>query len=521
MSINSLNPTKFVLQGEYGTVQENGNIKTSVPTTCRVITAYDPVSKTGFLAHMDDYTSASDTIKKITTIFENKKPEIKLLGGGATQASRTNFKEISSILNFLDIPYETVPLKGYLKRPQIELDVGTGNLTFFEEENINDNIERLQKCEYAHFNKSLDRDFLGISGYNLPYFAVKEAKRSGAIWGLRSELQYERSPILDTKKTLLQLLQKGLAKECFSLEIKAACNQPNRLLSIAATDKELFPLLNFLLTFKAQLKITPRAINEALNQAIQSENEQAIKLLKAPETSQKEIVLNQLEELITTDLQMPIPLFAAFVDSDWDLLLERASEEPSYNPILKFFSLHHSLFPIDFTANDFPHLEAKSEIFKLSEEGLPLLRSLEEKNYALLFRQAAQKPAYLSLLFSLARNQKMLNFDIRAKGVTSGSALDIATKTNNTAAITFLSELFVSEPFFEDQAYIEQLSKLPILGASNFNETTEKVYTRIGENIFKVKGREVLERIYSYMNTRDPERAATINSYWHGIGNES
>ena len=69
----------------------------------------------------------------------------------------------------------------------------------------------------------------------------------------------------------------------------------------------------------------------------------------------------------------------------------------------------------------------------------PLLRSLEERDLNLLFRQASQRKETLPLLEFLVENSGILGIDIRARGATSGTALDVATKFKNSEAIPILA----------------------------------------------------------------------------------
>ncbi len=69
----------------------------------------------------------------------------------------------------------------------------------------------------------------------------------------------------------------------------------------------------------------------------------------------------------------------------------------------------------------------------------PLLRALEERDLNLLFRKASQTGETLSLLEFLVENSAILGIDTRARGVTSGTALDVARKFENTAAFPLLA----------------------------------------------------------------------------------
>lgn len=67
-----------------------------------------------------------------------------------------------------------------------------------------------------------------------------------------------------------------------------------------------------------------------------------------------------------------------------------------------------------------------------------LASSFNERNLDLLFRRSAAGPKTIELLMFLKQNAKALNIDILSRGETSGSALDIARKFKNTAAVELL-----------------------------------------------------------------------------------
>jgi hypothetical protein len=67
-------------------------------------------------------------------------------------------------------------------------------------------------------------------------------------------------------------------------------------------------------------------------------------------------------------------------------------------------------------------------------------KAFEDKNFNLLFRQAASEPASIKLLEFLLINAKTLSIDILSKGEKSGTALNVAHRYNNELAIELLKK---------------------------------------------------------------------------------
>lgn len=85
----------------------------------------------------------------------------------------------------------------------------------------------------------------------------------------------------------------------------------------------------------------------------------------------------------------------------------------------------------------------QKEIKRVNIEALN--KSFNERNFSLLLRQSASnsKKEYIDLLKYLLDNAANLGIDIHAKGQTSGTALDVATKRKNEEAITLLTNALI------------------------------------------------------------------------------
>lgn len=68
-------------------------------------------------------------------------------------------------------------------------------------------------------------------------------------------------------------------------------------------------------------------------------------------------------------------------------------------------------------------------------------QSLKDKNVNLLLRQASAEQSYIHVIDFLLRNRTALEVDTRARGATSGTALDVAKKKDNQEAIKALEYL--------------------------------------------------------------------------------
>lgn len=426
--------TTVVFQGEYAFIQREGVLKTSTPTTCHVVTVYDRASEKAFLAHIDDYTSVPDTIQKIVDLFAASRPlEIKLLGGGSDLYSKHQFKEISSILGALSLPFEKVSLKGYLDRPQIIFDGKTGQLTFIEGKKKSEMLEFIQNREYGEFNNFLDRDYASLNGVDIPNFAIKLAVRResdmSSLLPARICLVKEKE-----KQILLELFEKILQQDEVPLQMRAFREKNfNFLTRLACSQSEYLPRLAFLLTFKSVFNIDlqdrGKKSGTAFDVAQKMNNIQALELLQKSEKGPLEIVQEQLEAQIGR-YGFPKLLLAPSVDGDWNLLFSRVSANPDYSPSFELLRNHLDLLKIDI----------ETALQCAISEFAPNLQQ-NAANYPLLFRQSAQKPAHFPLLYFLANNRDLLNLDIHAQGKTSGSALDVAIKADNNSAVTFLKKL--------------------------------------------------------------------------------
>ena len=71
----------------------------------------------------------------------------------------------------------------------------------------------------------------------------------------------------------------------------------------------------------------------------------------------------------------------------------------------------------------------------------PLKKSLEDKNYNLMLRQAASDERYIELFTYLLKNATALQINLMSRGKNSGSVWDVATKANNFQALTHLKQL--------------------------------------------------------------------------------
>jgi len=83
----------------------------------------------------------------------------------------------------------------------------------------------------------------------------------------------------------------------------------------------------------------------------------------------------------------------------------------------------------------------ESAVTKLKSFILPdnMRQALDKRNFNFLLRLTAALPRHLPELKFLLENKQILNIDIKAKGKTSGSALDIACKYGNHEAIVLLN----------------------------------------------------------------------------------
>lgn len=436
--MSAVNPsnTSVVFQGEYAFTEREGVIKTSTPTTCHVVSVYHRASKKAFLTHIDDYTSVPDAIQKAVYLFAASRPlEIKLLGGGADLYSKRQFKKISSTLHALNLPFEKIPLKGYIDRPQIILDGETGQISLLEGKEKNQILEKIQKREYGNFNDFLDSNYAELKGMDIPNFATKLAARRESnmlrILAVRTPLTKK-----EEKQILLELLEKILQQEGTPVMMKAFReNNLNFLTRLACSHSKHLPLLAFLLNFQSKsefdidLQARGKTSGTPFDVAEKMINKQALELLQKPEKEPLESVQELLEVQIGS-YGYPQSLLAPSVDGDWNLLFSRVSANPRYYASFKLLRKHFDLFKIDI-------LTALQ--YAISESDPSLQPNTE--SYSLLFRQSAHKPERLPLLRFLANNRDLLTLDIHAQGKTSGSALDVAIKANNRDAITFLEKL--------------------------------------------------------------------------------
>jgi hypothetical protein len=294
-------------------------------------------------------------------------------------------------------------------------------------------LEAIQGQEYVKFNDSLDREYAGLRGMDIPNFAVKLAVRqeSDMVCFLPARVPFVKER---EKQILLKLLEKILQLESAPLPMRAFReNNLNFLTRVTCTDVRYLPLLVFLLTFKSEFNIDledrGKTSGTALDVARKMNNRQALELLQKPEKEPLEVVQEQSESL-TGSYGFPESLIAPQVDGDWNLLFSRVSSNPKYSLSFKLLSDHIGLLNIDI------EIALQCAI----SEFAPSLKA-NATNYPLLFRQSAQKPEHLPLLYFLANNRELLQLDIHARGKTSGSALDVAIKAKNISAVDFLKTL--------------------------------------------------------------------------------
>jgi hypothetical protein len=87
---------------------------------------------------------------------------------------------------------------------------------------------------------------------------------------------------------------------------------------------------------------------------------------------------------------------------------------------------------------------ALSDLFSLLKEAkVPetLNQSFGVRNFNLLLRQTAQKVEYIKVLNYLVQHRPILNINLKSKGEKSGTALDVAVKYQNLAAVSLLKDL--------------------------------------------------------------------------------
>ena len=430
--------TTLVFQGEYAVIQGEGVLKTTTPTTCHVITVYDKASKKAFLAHIDDYTSVPQTIQKVVDLFAASGPlEITLFGGGSDFYSTHKFKEISSTLGALNLPFDKVIPKEYHERPQIRFDGKTGQITLLEGMEKNTTLEEIQKYEYGKFNQFLDIAYADADGLDIPNFEVKLACRQESD---SPSLLPSRAPLMKGKEEqiLLGLLEKIIVQSKESVQMKMFQDKNfNFLTRFACSQSKYLPLLAFLLTFKSVFKIDlqdrGKTSGTAFDVAQKVNNIQALELLQKSVEGPLEIVQKQFEAQIG-NYGSPQQLLAPLVDGDWNLLFSRVSANPNYFPSFELLRDHLDLLKID----------VKTALKCAISEFAPDLQK-NAADYPLLFRLSAQKPARLPLLHFLANNRAPLELNIYSSGKKSGSALDVAIRAKNRAAIRFLKELYQSQ----------------------------------------------------------------------------
>ncbi len=85
--------------------------------------------------------------------------------------------------------------------------------------------------------------------------------------------------------------------------------------------------------------------------------------------------------------------------------------------------------------------EISTLIDSKDSDSAQFLSTIQERNFNLLLRQSSKSPKHIDLLRCLLKNRLLLNIDIQAKGKTSGTALDVATKFKNQVAIDLLGKI--------------------------------------------------------------------------------
>jgi len=85
--------------------------------------------------------------------------------------------------------------------------------------------------------------------------------------------------------------------------------------------------------------------------------------------------------------------------------------------------------------------DGSAELMKLvtNKRADSYIKLINEKNYNLLLRRAAVDPKDIEILKFLVDHSILLEIDLNARGETSGTAFDVATKYKNQPAIELLS----------------------------------------------------------------------------------
>lgn len=317
-AFNSLETAHLVLQGEVaivkGTEDKDYFIKTPKATLCTVVTLHDEQSRFSALAHIDDYTCAIDTMTTISKTFTGKYNtsifthvfKANVLGGNKDESSIKRQETILKILSIFNAAVKKIPLEE-IERPQIAFNARNGEITLLKGKQQNPRLEYLQMREYGNFNDLLDCQYGNLSGDLIPYFKIKEAKRSEQnipLFKLKNNeldvpyaqaqenkrefflpIQASRTVASDKKSALLDL--KKLIDHSFShakLIDSFEKGDLNLLLRQAAAEPaylELFKfLLNHFLLLEIDLASQGKTSGNGLDVAIKYKNEKAIELLK-------------------------------------------------------------------------------------------------------------------------------------------------------------------------------------------------------------------------------------------------
>lgn len=426
--MNSLTSTRIVLQGEMSCAQATPEndcfIKTTKPTSCHILTLYSRKYKIGVLAHIDDYTSVRHAFAKIveTLKYHFHKPigayqfEAKLLGGCADEYSLKQKKNINHILEVLRIPVEKIPLQDEMvlkvrkeKRPQVILNLSNGELNLIEGNRIDYQLEYLQYREYGEWNNILDFKYGSLAGDKIPYFEIKEAAR------------FEKDIVDVGADDSPDSIQKAQIREsCGMLElpIQAQRSEFNENSDELDIDPEVI-LNKIVLTLSKEFK--------PLLNCLKSKDYN--RLLRQSATDSKCIDL--LNTLLEYDTFFGIDIHSRGEKSGSAMDLAVKNENQLAIEAIKKYQLQKVLQHIEAMI-----IDSQALIFK------SLNKAFVERNFNLMLRQCAYEPRCLELLQLLINHTQLLDIDIHSRGRKSGTALELAQKSNNQAAIEMLKLQF-------------------------------------------------------------------------------
>ena len=165
--------------------------------------------------------------------------------------------------------------------------------------------------------------------------------------------------------------------------------------------------------------------------------------------TRKNLATANVQSVLSTINGIPCTVFVAMRKIDKNEQVGISYTESYWHPCrkqtIRYFNLQGEMLPTKTECT-----QAKENIGKqiqtlkpqLVRPKIDLQTPYKNGNMNLLFRTAAMHPKCVSLLGDMINKSSDLQMDIHARGQTSGSALDIATKYENAEAVELLKPYF-------------------------------------------------------------------------------